>query len=149
MYPMYDFAHPLCDYFEEISDSLCTLEFEVHRPLYMWVLMNCDLSGNLPEETEFARLNQSQEPNPLFGNYVSNMTYFRVVDSGVDTTYVGARSIAINNALIQLAQLKGLRSTAGFSYSILEEKYYPPIPATATYAGYPYYDYWVAIQAKK
>jgi len=57
IYPMYDFAHPLCDYFEEISDSLCTLEFEVHRPLYMWVLMNCDLSGNIPEETEFARLN--------------------------------------------------------------------------------------------
>lgn len=57
IYPMYDFAHPLCDYVEEITDSLCTLEFEVHRPLYMWVLMNCDLSGTLPEETEFARLN--------------------------------------------------------------------------------------------
>lgn len=57
IYPMYDFAHPLCDYFEEITDSLCTLEFEVHRPLYMWVLMNCDLSGTIPEETEFARLN--------------------------------------------------------------------------------------------
>lgn len=57
IYPMYDFAHPLCDYFEGISDSLCTLEFEVHRPLYMWVLHNCDLSGTLPEETEFARLN--------------------------------------------------------------------------------------------
>lgn len=57
IYPMYDFAHPLSDYTENITDSLCTLEFEVHRPLYMWVLENCDLTNPLPEETEFARLN--------------------------------------------------------------------------------------------
>lgn len=57
IYPMYDFAHPLCDYVEKISDSLCTLEFEIHRPLYMWVLENCNLSLPYPEETEFARLN--------------------------------------------------------------------------------------------
>lgn len=57
IYPMYDFAHPIGDYLEGISDSLCTLEFEVHRPLYNWVLNNLDLKGNLPEETEFARLN--------------------------------------------------------------------------------------------
>ena len=57
IYPMYDFAHPLSDYIEGITDSLCTLEFEVHRPLYMWVLENCDLENPLPEETEFSRLN--------------------------------------------------------------------------------------------
>ncbi len=57
IYPMYDFAHPLSDYKEGISDSLCTLEFEVHKPLYMWVLDNCDLDNPLPEETEFSRLN--------------------------------------------------------------------------------------------
>ena len=57
IYPMYDFAHPLSDYIEGITDSLCTLEFEVHKPLYMWVLENCDLENPLPEETEFARLN--------------------------------------------------------------------------------------------
>lgn len=57
IYPMYDFAHPLCDYYEKITDSLCTLEFEVHRPLYNWILSNCNLGGDLPEETEFARLN--------------------------------------------------------------------------------------------
>ncbi len=57
IYPMYDMAHPLCDYFEGITDSLCTLEFEVHRPIYNWVLENSSLSGNLPEETEFSRLN--------------------------------------------------------------------------------------------
>lgn len=56
IYPMYDFAHPLSDFIEGITDSLCTLEFEVHRPLYIWVLENC-VTGDLPEETEFARLN--------------------------------------------------------------------------------------------
>jgi glutaminyl-tRNA synthetase len=57
IYPMYDFGHPLSDYIEGITDSLCTLEFEVHRPLYMWILENCTDGVNLPEETEFARLN--------------------------------------------------------------------------------------------
>lgn len=57
VYPMYDFAHPLSDYIEGITDSLCTLEFEVHRPLYNWFLENLDLENELPEETEFARLN--------------------------------------------------------------------------------------------
>jgi glutaminyl-tRNA synthetase len=57
IYPMYDLAHPLSDYIEGITDSLCTLEFEVHRPLYMWILENCDLENDLPEETEFSRLN--------------------------------------------------------------------------------------------
>jgi glutaminyl-tRNA synthetase len=57
IYPMYDFAHPLSDYIEGITDSLCTLEFEVHRPVYTWVLENCELENPLPEETEFARLN--------------------------------------------------------------------------------------------
>ena len=57
IYPMYDFAHPLSDYYEGITDSLCTLEFEVHRPLYNWFLNNLDLENPLPEETEFSRLN--------------------------------------------------------------------------------------------
>lgn len=57
IYPMYDFAHPISDYKENISDSLCTLEFEVHRPLYNWILYNLDFEDIIPEETEFARLN--------------------------------------------------------------------------------------------
>lgn len=55
IYPMYDFAHPICDYLEDIKYSLCTLEFEVHRPLYEWVLEKSELSG--PRQIEFARLN--------------------------------------------------------------------------------------------
>lgn len=57
IYPMYDFAHPLSDYIEGITDSLCTMEFEIHRHLYNWFLNNLDFTNELPEETEFARLN--------------------------------------------------------------------------------------------
>ncbi|HEY8240774.1 MAG TPA: glutamine--tRNA ligase/YqeY domain fusion protein, partial [Kiritimatiellia bacterium] len=56
MYPMYDFAHPLEDAFEGITHSLCTLEFEVHRPLYDWVVGNLALPYR-PHQYEFARLN--------------------------------------------------------------------------------------------
>ena len=57
IYPLYDFAHCLSDYLEGISHSLCTLEFEVHRPLYEWILRALDLPGALPQQIEFARLN--------------------------------------------------------------------------------------------
>lgn len=57
IYPMYDFAHCLSDYIEGITHSLCTLEFEVHRPLYDWILESLDLPRALPRQYEFARLN--------------------------------------------------------------------------------------------
>lgn len=57
IYPMYDFAHCLSDYLEGITHSICTLEFEVHRPLYDWILENLDLPRPLPHQYEFARLN--------------------------------------------------------------------------------------------
>ncbi len=56
IYPMYDFAHCLSDYIEGITHSICTLEFEVHRPLYDWILQNLDLPRPLPHQFEFARL---------------------------------------------------------------------------------------------
>jgi len=56
IYPMYDFAHCLSDYVEGITHSICTLEFEVHRPLYDWILDNLDLARPLPHQYEFARL---------------------------------------------------------------------------------------------
>ena len=57
IYPMYDYAHPLSDALEGITHSLCTLEFEIHRPLYEWLINNVDgLPGN-PYQREFARLN--------------------------------------------------------------------------------------------
>jgi glutaminyl-tRNA synthetase len=56
IYPMYDFAHCLSDYIEGITHSICTLEFEVHRPLYDWILEQLDLPRPLPHQYEFARL---------------------------------------------------------------------------------------------
>lgn len=56
VYPMYDFAHPISDALEGITHSICTLEFEDHRPLYDWVINNLDL-GCKPRQIEFARLN--------------------------------------------------------------------------------------------
>ena len=56
IYPMYDFAHPLEDALEGITHSLCSLEFEDHRPLYNWVRDNADLPAK-PRQIEFARLN--------------------------------------------------------------------------------------------
>lgn len=59
IYPMYDFAHGLSDYIEGITHSICTLEFEVHRPLYDWILRALDLPREQPHQYEFARLNLS------------------------------------------------------------------------------------------
>lgn len=56
IYPLYDFAHCLSDYIEGITHSICTLEFEVHRPLYDWILENLDLPRPLPRQYEFAKL---------------------------------------------------------------------------------------------
>ena len=55
IYPMYDFAHPIQDALEGITHSLCSLEFEAHRPLYNWVIEHCDLPAR-PRQIEFARL---------------------------------------------------------------------------------------------
>ena len=57
IYPMYDFAHPIEDAIEGVTHSICTLEFEDHRPLYNWVLENVGFWPNPPKQIEFARLN--------------------------------------------------------------------------------------------
>ncbi len=56
IYPMYDYAHPISDALEQITHSLCTLEFEDHRPLYDWCVGNL-FEGDRPQQIEFARLN--------------------------------------------------------------------------------------------
>ena len=58
IYPMYDYAHPLEDAFEGITHSLCSLEYEDHRPLYDWVIANCETPAK-PRQIEFARLNMT------------------------------------------------------------------------------------------
>ena len=56
IYPMYDYAHPLEDAIEGITHSICTLEFEDHRPFYEWVIRECEMES-VPQQIEFARLN--------------------------------------------------------------------------------------------
>jgi glutaminyl-tRNA synthetase len=58
IYPMYDFAHPLEDAIEGVTHSICTLEFEDHRPLYEWIIRECETKSK-PKQIEFARLNMT------------------------------------------------------------------------------------------
>ncbi len=58
IYPMYDYAHPISDWIEGITHSICTLEFEIHRPFYDWLLLELHLKDR-PQQIEFARLNLS------------------------------------------------------------------------------------------
>jgi glutaminyl-tRNA synthetase len=59
IYPMYDFQHPLSDAIEGVSHSLCSLEYEIHRPLYDWFVREGEVSSTPPRQIEFARLNIS------------------------------------------------------------------------------------------
>jgi glutaminyl-tRNA synthetase len=75
IYPMYDYAHPLGDAIEGVTHSICTLEFEDHRPLYDWVISECDMESE-PHQYEFARLNVT--------NTVMSKRYLKMlVDQGV------------------------------------------------------------------
>ncbi len=76
IYPMYDYAHPLQDYIEGVTHSLCSNEFINHRPLYEWVLNELELPGLLPRQIEFGRLN-------LTGVVTSKRYLKQLVDSGV------------------------------------------------------------------
>ena len=58
IYPMYDYAHPLEDAIEKITHSICTMEFEDHRPLYDWFVRECEMES-VPQQIEFARLNMT------------------------------------------------------------------------------------------
>ena len=75
IYPMYDFAHPIEDAHEGITHSICTLEFEDHRPLYDWVVANCDFPAPLPQQIEFARLN-------ITNTIMSKLFLIKLVEEG-------------------------------------------------------------------
>ncbi len=75
IYPMYDFAHPIEDAHEGITHSICTLEFEDHRPLYDWVINNCGFADPKPKQIEFARLN-------ITNTIMSKRFLKRLVDEG-------------------------------------------------------------------
>ncbi|MCJ7690211.1 MAG: glutamine--tRNA ligase, partial [Clostridiaceae bacterium] len=75
IYPMYDYAHPIEDAIEGITHSICTLEFEDHRPLYDWVVDNCEMQHK-PRQIEFARLN-------ITNTVMSKRNLKQLVDNGV------------------------------------------------------------------
>ena len=79
IYPMYDFAHPLQDAFEGITHSLCSLEYDNHRPLYDWVIENTEVE-NKPKQIEFGRLGIT--------NMIMSKRYLKqLVDEGLVTGY--------------------------------------------------------------
>lgn len=75
IYPMYDFAHPLEDAIEGVTHSICTMEFEDHRPLYDWVIRECEMEET-PHQYEFARLN-------ITNTVMSKRKLKQLVDEGV------------------------------------------------------------------
>jgi len=88
IYPMYDFAHPLEDAFEGITHSLCTLEFEDHRPLYDWFVENVGFE-NPPQQIEFAKL--------YIKNSVTGKRYIKkLVDDGIVESWSDPRLLTIS-----------------------------------------------------
>ena len=90
IYPMYDFAHPLEDAIEGISHSLCTLEFEDHRPLYAWFVNECEYE-NPPRQIEFAKLYLT---NVITGKrYIKKLVEDKIVDGWDDPRLVSIAAL--------------------------------------------------------
>lgn len=89
IYPMYDFAHPLCDAFEGITHSLCDVTFEDHRQLYDWILINCGfVERKKPRQIEFAKLNVE---NSILGKRYIN----QLIENGLVDGYSDPRLLTI------------------------------------------------------
>jgi glutaminyl-tRNA synthetase len=129
LYPMYDFAHCLSDSLEGISHSICTLEFEVHRPLYDWILDRLPVAQPRPRQYEFARLNLSY-------TVMSKRKLLRLVQEGlVDgwddprmPTLAGLRRRGVPAAAIRqfcqrigVTKYDGLTDVALLEFSVREE----------------------------
>ena len=113
IYPMYDFAHCLSDYLEGITHSICTLEFEVHRPLYDWILENLELPNALPHQYEFARL-------ALGYTVMSKRKLMQLVDEKLVTGWDDPRMPTISGLRRRGVTPEALRN---FAYNIGITKY--------------------------
>ena len=113
IYPMYDWAHTLSDYIEGITHSLCTLEFEVHRPLYEWILESLELPPPRPRQIEFARLN-------LTYTVMSKRKLIQLVKEGLVNGWDDPRMITLSGF-----RRRGVTATAirAFAYNIGITKY--------------------------
>ncbi|MBV8274844.1 MAG: glutamine--tRNA ligase, partial [Verrucomicrobia bacterium] len=113
IYPMYDFAHCLSDYIEGVTHSVCTLEFEVHRPLYDWILENLELPRQLPHQYEFARLN-------LNYTVLSKRKLMQLVEKGLVSGWDDPRMPTISGLRRRGVTASALRA---FAYNIGITKY--------------------------
>ena len=122
IYPMYDFAHPIEDAIEHITHSICTLEFEDHRPLYDWVVKECEFD-NPPRQIEFAKLYLT---NVITGKrYIKKLVEDNIVDGWDDPRLVSIAALRRRGytpeSIKMFVEMVGV-STANSSvdYSMLE-----------------------------
>ena len=113
IYPMYDWAHTLSDYIEGITHSICTLEFEVHRPLYDWILDALEFPEPRPHQYEFARLN-------LTYSVISKRKLIQLVDEKLVSGWDDPRMVTISG-LRRRGVTPGVLRT--FAYNIGITKY--------------------------
>ncbi|MBQ9631596.1 MAG: glutamine--tRNA ligase/YqeY domain fusion protein [Lachnospiraceae bacterium] len=123
IYPMYDFAHPLEDAFEGITHSLCTLEFEDHRPLYNWVVNEVGLFEHPPRQIEFAKMYLS---NVVTGKrYIKKLVEDGTVDGWDDPRLVSIAGLRRRGftpeSIRRFIELSGIsKSNASSDYAMLE-----------------------------
>lgn len=122
IYPMYDFAHPIEDAIEGITHSICTLEFEDHRPLYEWVVRECEFI-NGPRQIEFAKLYLT---NVVIGKrYIKKLVEDGVVDGWDDPRLVTIAALRRRGytpeAIQNFVKLVGVaKSNSSVDYAMLE-----------------------------
>ena len=122
IYPMYDFAHPIEDAIEHITHSICTLEFEDHRPLYDWVVMECEFE-NPPRQIEFAKLYLT---NVITGKrYIKKLVEDNIVDGWDDPRLVSIAALRRRGytpeAIKMFVEMVGVsKANSSVDYAMLE-----------------------------
>ena len=122
IYPMYDFAHPIEDAIEHITHSICTLEFEDHRPLYDWVVKECEFE-NPPRQIEFAKLYLT---NVITGKrYIKKLVEDSIVDGWDDPRLVSIAALRRRGytpeAIKMFVEMVGVsKANSSVDYAMLE-----------------------------
>ncbi|MFR2986576.1 MAG: glutamine--tRNA ligase/YqeY domain fusion protein [Clostridium sp.] len=122
IYPMYDFAHPIEDAVEHITHSICTLEFEDHRPLYDWVVRECEFE-NPPRQIEFAKLYLT---NVVTGKrYIKKLVEDGIVDGWDDPRLVSIAALRrrgyTSESIKRFVELVGVsKANSSVDYAMLE-----------------------------
>ena len=123
IYPMYDFAHPIEDAIEGITHSICTLEFEDHRPVYDWVVNNVDMFDQKPRQIEFAKMYLT---NVVTGKrYIKKLVEDGIVDGWDDPRLVSIAGLRRRgytpDAIRNFVELSGIsKANSSSDYAMLE-----------------------------